>query len=100
MFVEDMRVMFLEEGFDNINFGVMLVNVLFVGCMFVLDFLCFFVGNWMMVSIKEENMRVLREVSGAINDNEVLSVYLWLVLVDLCDFLKGVLLEYVIVVSG
>jgi len=100
MSVEDMRAMLSEEGFDNINSGAMLANALFAGRTLVPDFLRFPAGNRMMVSIKEENMRALREASGATNDNEALSAHSWLALADLCDLPKGAPLEHVTVVSG
>ena len=98
--VEEMREMLSKEGFNNINSGAMLANALMAGRRIVPDFLRFPAGNRMMVNISEDNMRRLREASGATNDNEALSAHSWLALADLCGLPNGTPLEHVTVVSG
>lgn len=100
MSVEQMRAMLSEEGFDNIPSVPMLGTALLAGRRLVPDFLRFPAGNRMMVSIDKENMRLLREASGATNDNEALSAHSWLALADLCDLPQGTPFEHVTVVSG
>ena len=100
MSVEEMRAMLSKEGFDNVPSAPMLGTALLAGRRLVPDFLRFPAGNRMMVSISEDNMRLLREASGASNDNEALSAHSWLALADLCQLPKGTPLEHVTVVSG
>lgn len=100
MTVEEMRAMLSAEGFDNINSGAMLANALLAGRRIVPDFLRFPAGNRMTVSVPEENLRRIREASGATNDNEALSAHTWLALADLCGLPNGTPFEHVTVISG
>ena len=98
--VEDMRAMLSAEGFDNVPSVPMLGGALMAGRTLVPDFLRFPAGNRMMVSVNTDNLRNLREASGASNDNEALSAHSWLALADLCELPRGTPLEHVTVVSG
>jgi len=100
MSVEEMREMLSMEGFDNVSSVPMLANALKAGRGLIPDFLRFPAGNRMMVSIKEDGMRRLRESSEATNDNEALSAHSWLALADLCGLPNGTPFEHVTVVSG
>jgi hypothetical protein len=92
--------MLSAEGFDNVPSVPMLGGALMAGRTLVPDFLRFPAGNRMMVSVNTDNLRNLREASGASNDNEALSAHSWLALADLCELPRGTPLEHVTVVSG